>query len=364
MEIIARLYEPGDEVGLVELLEICFPGWPERDLNCSKIDYWKWKYVDNPKGVNFNSVAVSGDQIVACNHGVFYDTKMGPKTVLGHKATDLATHPEFRKQGITKLMGQKKLPLHAKYQTAFTFTIAENPIVTERIRRGNPLFPQDLIELIRIKDVQLHLKMTDTSRAFFKYPIVQLVKLVESIRTGSERIEESENVMIRKIIKFDEKMDVFYNSIKPEYNFIFERTSNYLNWRYCDPRGGNYMVLIAQEDETILGYIVLRINKYNPEYPTGWVVDLFTKPDNIKVASQLLNVANEVFDNENINIVRYWVIKGHPLEEVFKKHGYLDIRKNAPSVVVNPRYIGDEYQIFMNSKPNQLHLQAGDTEYI
>ena len=55
MELSARLYEPGDEEGLVKLLELCFEGWPRRDLPFSKEDYWKWKYCDNPLGVNFNN---------------------------------------------------------------------------------------------------------------------------------------------------------------------------------------------------------------------------------------------------------------------------------------------------------------------
>lgn len=44
---IAKEYQPGDEEGIVELLEIVFDGWPHFDLPCSRVDHWKWKFLDN-----------------------------------------------------------------------------------------------------------------------------------------------------------------------------------------------------------------------------------------------------------------------------------------------------------------------------
>lgn len=365
MSLVARLYEPGDEKQLVELLDTCFPGWPERDLDHSKEDFWRWKYRDNPKGINFNSVALSGEKIISCNHGIFLDTKLGDKTVLGHQASDLATHPDFRRLGATKLMAAMKLPLHKKYGTAFTFTIAENPIVTNVIRKDAPLFPQPLIELVRIHDFNLHLNMTDTSGSWFKLPVLQLIKMSGHILSSLDIPKNiSDEFEIKSIQYFDNNVDTLYDSIKHSFNFLIERKNIYLNWRYCDSRGGNYIKLVAKSSEGILGYIVLRINRYRKEYPTAWIVDLFTNYNRQDVASALLSEGLQIIDKNGVNIVRYWAVKGTSFEQTFKNHGFMDVRKNVPSVVVRPRTVGDEFKEFSSSSPAQLHLQAGDTEYI
>ena len=75
----------------------------------------------------------------------------------------------------------QKITITWKISDSFYLYYSRNPIVTQSVRRGNPLFPKDIIELIRINDIQFHLKMTDISGAFFKFPIIQLTKLVENI---------------------------------------------------------------------------------------------------------------------------------------------------------------------------------------
>ena len=51
-EYFVRPYQPGDEEGLVELLDLVFAPWPDRDLRCTAVEHWRWKYLDNPFGVN------------------------------------------------------------------------------------------------------------------------------------------------------------------------------------------------------------------------------------------------------------------------------------------------------------------------
>ena len=41
-EIDIRTYIPGDEVQIVNLLNVVFNGWPRFDVE-SSLEYWKWK---------------------------------------------------------------------------------------------------------------------------------------------------------------------------------------------------------------------------------------------------------------------------------------------------------------------------------
>jgi hypothetical protein len=45
-----RLYEPGDEEGIIEVLKTSYNEWRDAE---SPLDHWKWKYLDNPLGSIF-----------------------------------------------------------------------------------------------------------------------------------------------------------------------------------------------------------------------------------------------------------------------------------------------------------------------
>ena len=146
--------------------------------------------------------------------------------------------------------------------------------------------------------------------------------------------------------------------------YVESAKKEYLNWRYCDPRGGVFSIFQAKSDEGIYGFIVVRINRHIKEYPVGWIADLLVTPERLDVAQALVEQALAYFEFHNVNVVRHWIVKGSPYKDALKNCGFLDIRKNAPQVSVRARSIGENYHIFMKSDPSKLHIQIGDTEYI
>ena len=52
-----------------------------------------------------------------------------------------------------------------------------------------------------------------------------------------------------------------WDDVKDGYNFILEKTSGYLNWRYLDPRGGEHVAFQAVDDSKALGVIVIQISR-------------------------------------------------------------------------------------------------------
>ena len=116
---------------------------------------------------------------------------------------------------------------------------------------------------------------------------------------------------IEEVKCIDERIEMFWNGIKDHYSFIVNRSKEDLNWRYCDPRAGCFVVKQAEEGGRILGYSALRVNRYREDYPVGFIVDLLTLPNRLDVADALVKDAVRYFDDENINIVNYQVVKNH-----------------------------------------------------
>ena len=136
-----------------------------------------------------------------------------------------------------------------------------------------------------------------------------------------------------------------------------------MNWRYCDPRGGEYHVLVAKKEETVLGYIVLRINRANDEYPEGFIVDLLTLSRRYDVASSLVKEANRYFDSHEVNIVHVWAINGNPYEEVLKRNEYNDSRYE-PFVILHNISLKESWDTIFKIPAPRMHLQYGDSDWI
>lgn len=142
--------------------------------------------------------------------------------------------------------------------------------------------------------------MMGSSGSWLKILTYQPLKLSQKIQTdvslGSDAT--GNNLVIKECSEFDDRVDLFYESVKHQHNFIIERKQEHLNGRYTDPRGGNYHVLTVEEDNGFQGYIVLRINRFNKEYPVGRVVDLFTDSDRSGVTNSLVQEAKYYFDKK------------------------------------------------------------------
>ena len=72
-------YQPGDEAGIVELLQLVFNGWPKFDLSCTTLEHWEWKHLDNPLSTRMILTAVGkrDERIIGCHHGVDLNVKIG-----------------------------------------------------------------------------------------------------------------------------------------------------------------------------------------------------------------------------------------------------------------------------------------------
>lgn len=364
MDINARFFQPGDEEELLRLLETCFKGWPRKDVP-SKKDYWTWRYVDNPLGKAIIVLAVSEEKTIGTNHSILFDMKIGDRMVRGYHNCELCVHPKYRRMGVTKIMKELRDKKREEVKAVLSYASAENPIVlANRRKQETQIFPHPIIELVKINDIGLHLKMTDTSGSWYKIPIVKLLKISEKIKAIMNRNPDHSELQIKSIDRFDDRVDIFNNKIRAHHHFLIDRSKEHLNWRYCDSRGGTYKKYLAIDEDLILGYVVLGINRFKADYPTGWVVDLTTLPFRNDVASALVSQAIKYFDSMDINVVRYWGVKGNPHKGVLNSYGFLNIRKMAPQVSAVPLYPGSEYDIFLRSHPNELHFQAGDTEYM
>lgn len=369
LEVKVRPYEKGDEKQIIPLLDIVFKDWLKKDFECTPQEHYEWLYWDCPEGKNSTVVAEENGKIIGVNHGIYLHYKIGKKVFLGLKSTDLAVHPDYRGKGVSGKIGVLHTKIRDEAGVCIVIYHSSNPIVIDsNLRKGGGTFPGTIQVLTNIKDIDLYLNNlikphTWTQALKIKYGFIaiqtfnKLKKLLRGAYTPNRK-----DLKIVKVTKFDDRITTFWNQIKDEYDFIVEHTLTYLNWRFCDIRGGRYDTYQAEENGNILGFIVLGINRLNKD-PEGYIMELQTLPKSPDIARKLLQTAADHFKKEKVNVIYANVVKEHPLEQLFYEEGFVDSRYKT-FVGVNATNLGDEEGTFMNASHNRLDYQYGLSDTI
>jgi predicted GNAT family acetyltransferase len=364
--VIIRQFRDHDEEEIVGFLGSVFNGWPQFDIRCSSLDHWRWKYEDNPPKLRSIAVAEGSGKIVGCSHGFYAKAKIGKKTLLVQQGTDLGVDNSFRGRGIHPRMTDNKIKDVIEKGANMSYSISGNPIVVRGdLKKKRPQFPSPLRYMIKIKDVDLHLRMAGSpDKLRKKYGYLGLKALSRVTKQMKTFKPPASNLEISPVERFDEKFEVFWNEVKEDYSFIVEREPKYLNWRYRDVRGGDFSVMKASEDGRILGYIVLRVNSYRKEYPEGYVADLLTLRGRIDAASALVNESERYFTSQGVNVAQAFTVKGHPHERLFGWANYLTSQTRY--ILFYTPYNVDEATLkeFETAPPSRLHFSYGDLDWI
>jgi len=363
-EYEVRAFRAGDEEAIVELLELVFDGWPKFDLLCTPHAYWMWKYQNNPLRMNQIVVGVSDNRIIACLHSFSLRIKIGNKVCSGTQTFDLAVHSDFRRMDIFNKMLDLAHKIRKRSGSQFHYYLTLNPWLRKHLSKFYHKFPHHARRLFRIHDVGLQLRKNPMKYGFIYQYGIRLMKLANQCRNALRPYRSSSyDFDMEKIIHFDERVEGFWEEIRDHYHFIVERSRDYLNWRYCDPRGGDYLVKIAQRDAKILGYMVLRIERHQPDYPIGYIVDLLALPNRLDVATALVEDAVSYFDGQHINMILYMLMRNHPYEAILKRNGFIVKRERVPLFYKAYAEIRELRKREIRS-PSRIHFVYGDLDVI
>ena len=348
---VCRFYRPGDEYGIVDLMKLVFPYWATFE---SPLDYWRWKYLDNP---NFPVifVAVLGEKIIGVDHSLVQDIKIGDSIFKSNFGTESATHPNYRKIGVYNNLTNLINKYRSENDVKFSFYNSENPILIKKAERVKDLaFPHQMAQMTRMKDSQ-------PIGSFVKRFGFTSFKLFNKIRYSLVfDPKNGDEFSVKECSEFGDDFDEFLNRIKPHCSFFIEKNRRYLNWRYCDLRAGKFAIKKAVRDGDTLGYVVMEFGK-NEKGSTGSIADLLAIPGRNDVAITLLRESCNYFDKLGVNSINFGVVRGHPYQRISSRFGFLDTSIVSKMVTFSNFYGNDkEHEVIRASSPSKIYLNFGD----
>jgi hypothetical protein len=357
----SRVYNTGDELQIVKVLDKAFEGWPSINLSQSKTDYWKWKYQNNYTK-KLVGVAEIDNKIVGCHHTVPMKVKVFDQIHLFGTGGDVAVLKEYRRRGVRKSFSPLVENLRKEAGLSIIIMLTGNPIVIDYYKRRGDRFklPIELVHYVRIRDIDLHLEKNPMENAWvqkFGYQTLDAIRSLKQFIAVKKNIVS--NIKVSFVKEFDERVDVFWDKVSQGYDLKTVTNKKYLNWRYCDPRGGAFRILVAEVDREVVGYLVLLINSIREEYYVGSIVDMLSYDDRSDVIEALLEKAMSYFDDNSVNIINYLAVKGYKFDSCLMKYGFLDSKRNHAIYYSLPREI-DYLKKVASSSSNKIHFGYGE----
>ncbi len=370
MDHLLRPYSEGDEEKIVDFLTIAFKGWPPFDLDYSSLEHWKWKY-QNRETI---AVAVADDEIIGTFHSIPIKIKMGDSVINSCQGVDVAIHPNYRGKGLSSLLREKSYELRIKNGIKMHYGISGHPVLIAKRKKDEandnrmfPAFPHKLIELVKIRDIKKHLSTTSKENNIQKRIGYEILKFYHGLNRiiGIDKFVENKNLQINKVNKLNDKYDLFWDKIKNYYKFILIKDSEYLNWRYADKRGGNFIIFQALNNESeICGLIIISINQLIENYPRGNIVDFLFYPEMPEVGLGLLSEAIKYFDERNVNIISAFVFEGHPHAKLLKNAGFIPNTVSPyMTITIFDDISGPLSQLF-DSRVEEALFTKGDLDWV
>jgi hypothetical protein len=356
-----RLLSEEEQEQIVLLLRRAFDkgrGPSSFRLGIPPIDHLRWKARDAPWGATALLMEIES-RIIGFVLGMHRRVLVNGSERVARDGVDLAIDPDFQGRGLYRSMAAFETR-HAARNFDLTLTYPTHPAsVHLRSERGYRELGNPLRVLWRPLDVRRF-----TGRAPYLPgggARLHALGLLARARRLLSRVPAAA-WSISTIHRFDERIDAFCATAAAPFAVTHRRTASSLNWRYCDPRGGSFVVRLAEREGQVLGYLALR-TRGEARGQVGYIADLLALPGRRDVVSALVEDALRILAEARAVAVTCRMPAVHPYNVVLRRHGFLRSGERT-GVVWSPRRLDLSHLSVLSDPDARVHLTTGDSDHI
>jgi len=369
-----------EERALLTLVTTAFNGRPIWfGLTADPLDHLRWKYQDFP-GTAQAELLERGDQIVGMIVAMRRRFLVRGHELIARDGVDLAFDPSIQGQGIQTVRTVDMLSVREQMlpEVAFNWTLSGHPTARHLAERlGNQQvanYVESHLKLLSLNKLVGRSRRADqsagTSRTrpmlesrerrlqrFVGRAILRARLVAASVRAATRRRAPSV-LELTTVDRFDDRADEFWEEAAAAFEFIQIRDTEYLNWRFCDPRGGDFVVRAAEESGRLLGYAATRIDGAE-----AVVADLLTLPGRPDVVRALVADAIDVARAGGALVLRADLPRRHPYRDALRESGFVSTPANTSFGYEMWR--GDAQETaFLRSTSARVHLMNADADHM
>ena len=354
-----RTYRKGDEQGILELTEAVHGFVPDK---VAWMKWWQWLYKHCPTGEAIIWIVESDGKIIGHRAAIPMAFKVNDNRIASTLGVEAMVHPDYQGMGIFTALAREMLDQMARTDIAFSIGFPNDRSYTLSINQLG------FIEPCPLKIMILPLNLENILGRFITFKF--LAKIVSKIAKPffnlifrTKKSPRIENLLIKEVSLFDDRFDDFWDRISADYGIIGMRNKEYLNWRYVNTPDTKYTIYVAEQNNKILGYTVLRYGQTR-NVVSGYIFDLVAQKAQQDVIHCLINRAVEYFKQQNVDLVLNFMIGPEEYYSLYRKNGFF-----SPSFlsrkwrfllrIINPRAPATEQYL---KDGNNWFIQIGDAD--
>jgi hypothetical protein len=125
---------------------------------------------------------------------------------------------------------------------------------------------------------------------------------------GQRRLQWTPTVA--EIARFDATHDRLWDEVKHAYQCIVVRDASYLNWKYVEQPGQDFLRLEVKSNTTVVAIAVVCIVEPGPVYPyrRGFLVDLVVPATNQDVIWAALEAVRQACEQRHVDLLTFYLI--------------------------------------------------------
>ncbi|MFH2142864.1 MAG: GNAT family N-acetyltransferase [Bacteroidota bacterium] len=319
------------------------------------INYLKWQYDQNPFGKPFMIVACESEknELVGQYLVIPMEYLINSKIHYGTLSLNTLTRQDYRGKGLFTQMALKTYEKCADQNYNFTIGFPNQQSYHGLLRKLN---------FNHVGDVPLFVKPFKPLKILYNH----LIKKGE--KHGGDLPVDFESKLINTVqfdllsIENDQKQyEHFWNSYLKNKKVIFNKTWEFIKWRYSDIPLRKYYLVKANKNDEIKALMIIRA-EHTLGSKTGLIMDFMCLPDEINIGKLLIRYLNKTLRQKKIELAACFTNNNTLENNILKSNGFYTVPKRIlpqpiPYMVrINKEFDGSEQLL----KLENWQLALGD----
>ncbi|MBD3164426.1 GNAT family N-acetyltransferase [Candidatus Woesearchaeota archaeon] len=292
-----------------------------------------WKFDENPKNKGQKKLWIirKGGELIGMAGLLPVKLKVKGKYYSAGWGANLLVKKKYRGKGFSKPLNKKRMAYFDIYMSYPSSKIASK---IYKKMNGKPF------------NVPIYIKILNNfvkKRNKFLNSILCLIDFFIQTKHDKNRLA------IKRVNRFDEEINKFWDKIEKNFNFIVKRDMDYLNWKYVDIKPDiNYEIFIARDKKgDITGYIILR--KIKSDISQGLICDLLADPGDTFTINELLDFAVSYFKECKMGVIIFSTSFKKYKKILIKKGFIYSFKKHRGSIFIKNNIPQSGLDLFINS---------------
>ena len=352
-----RAYEDGDERAILELQGAVHGEVPDKN---QWTRWWNWKYRHNPAGAPIIWVAQSDDKLVAQYAIIPVKMKIGDELITGSQSVDTMTHPNYRNQGIFEILANRAYEEAEEKGINIVYGFPNQYSYPGFIRKLDWFDVCALEPMIKPLKLENILGEYITNKLLLKICTVSINLIFKSLYK-TQKAPKVSGLTIRRVSSFDERINDFWERVRNDFPTMVVRNQEYLNWRYANIPDIDYAIYLAEKEDQILGYMVIKCEKWRGLI-FGRIFDLVVPLERQAVAQSLILTATEFLKEAGADLILYRMIGSKAQYKTIRKAGFMRLPLTNWKTRFIARINKHELSEIVLRDPRFWFVQTGDSD--